>query len=280
MVCPECAAAGSSSRRRPAKGAALLAAGVVAMTLVAVTVVVLGRGDGAQPAAVAAGRPGAGPGDGPVRAIPTRITPTEFPTEEETEPESSGPSTSRTPTPTRLPTPSARPSASRPPTYESWAGPGCAGGGEYREYGRYADGLDGWYTVTRGGYRGGGCDGRFTALPMSGSATEDHDNAATWTWHVGAPSTRCALAVHVPSPPRPQDAAGDPSVYQVLADGVPYATFSVDQTAHHGRLLTTAAYPLRGDTFTVRLVDRGRDWGSAEWEGAHHGAGQMRLTCR
>lgn len=266
MVCPECVAAGSV-RRRPTSGVVLLTVGVVAVTAVAVTVVVLGRGDAGPPAG-AVGRPGGGI----VRAVPTRIAPTAFPTDSAS-PEPTAPETSP-PTPS-LPPPT---SATRPPTYESWAGPGCSGG-EYREEGRYADGLDGWYTVTRGGYRGGGCDGRFTALPMSGSATRDHDNTATWTWRVDAPYDRCALAVHVPTPPRPQDAAGDPSVYQVLADGVPYAAFKVHQPGHHGELLHTESYPLRGPVFTVRLVDRGQDWGAAAREGAHHGAGQMRLSC-
>ncbi|WP_254705479.1 hypothetical protein [Streptomyces vilmorinianum] len=147
------------------------------------------------------------------------------------------------------------------------------------ESGRYEDGDEGWYTVVTGGYRGGGCDGRFSALPMSGSATKDRDNSATWTWHVGPEYRTCALAVHIPYPPRPQDAAGDPSVYQLLANGTPYAIFALDQRANPGTLLPAGTHHLRTPTFTVRLLDRGEDWGTPARENAHHAAAQMRLTC-
>ncbi|MFF3319374.1 hypothetical protein ACFYV5_28245 [Streptomyces sp. NPDC003035] len=115
---------------------------------------------------------------------------------------------------------------------------------------------------------------------MSGSPTEDHDNAAVWTWRVDPAYRTCGLTVHVPRPPRPQDAAGAPSVYQLLADGTPYATFTLDQHAHPGALLPAGTHRLRTPTFTVRLLDRGQDWGIPAREGAHHAAAQMRLTCR
>ncbi|MEU6879395.1 adhesin [Streptomyces sp. NPDC046712] len=205
--------------------------------------------------------------DPPIRTVPTRNGPTAFPGE---------------PTPPSAPpSPSTPPvhESSAPPYYEVWAGPGCEGGG-YTESGRYEDGDEGWYTVRTGGYRGGGCDGSFSALPMSGSPTKDHDNSATWTWRVGPTYRTCDLAVHIPHPPRPQDAAGDPSVYQLLANGTPYATFTLHQRAHPGTLLPAGTYPLHTPTFTVRLLDRGQDWGTPTLEGAHHAAGQMRLTCR
>ncbi|MCT4356302.1 adhesin [Streptomyces sp. Je 1-79] len=219
--------------------------------------------------------------DPPVRALPvlpTRNGPTGFPGDEAAPPSAStSPSGSPSTTaPHPPPSPHGAPHEAR---YEEWAGPGCAGGA-YTETGRYQDGFEGWYTVTRGGFRGGGCDGRFSAMPMSGSSTKDRDNSATWSWHVGPGYDTCALAVHVPSPPRPQDAAGEPSVYQVLANGTPYATFTVYQPANTGSLLPVGSYPLGTPTFTVRLVDRGQDWGSSAREGAHHAAGQMRLTCQ
>ncbi|MFE5615265.1 adhesin [Streptomyces sp. NPDC056470] len=228
-------------------------------------------------------RPPAAASDPPVRTLPTRNGPTAFPGAP-----GGGPALPSASTPPDgSPSTSAHPSAAtRPPhptlpPYEVWAGPGCTGAGAtYTETGRFSDGFEGWYTVNVGGFRGGGCDGRFSAMPMSGSSTKDRDNRATWSWHVGEGYGTCALAVHVPTPPRPQDAAGEPSVYQVLANGTPYATFTVYQPANVGALLPVGSYPLGTPTFTVRLLDRGLDWGSEAREGAHHAAGQMRLTCR
>ncbi|MFB7374365.1 adhesin [Streptomyces sp. NPDC056222] len=251
-------------RRRPGRVVALAA--VVAAGCLAVVVSLAGADD--PP-------PAAAEGDPPIRTVPTRNGPTEFPgapAPSESSPSSEPPTTTAPP-----PSSSSHPS---PPHYEVWAGPGCTGGG-YTESGRYADGFEGWYTVRTGGFRGGGCDGRFSALPMSGSATRDHDNSATWTWEVGPAYRTCDLAVHVPIPPRPQDAAGDPSVYQLLAHGTPYATFTVDQVDNPGSLVPTGHHPLRTPTFTVRLVDRGQDWGGPPTrDQAHHAAGQMRLTCQ
>ncbi|MFG2329487.1 adhesin [Streptomyces sp. NPDC048604] len=280
MVCPDCA------RARPVRhgGTVLLIAGALTVAA-AITVLALVGGEGGEgdEGDARQGAAAARPGGGLVRVIPTRIAPTEFPSEPATglpaDPTGSAaptPPTSGPPTPPHAPTPPPS------PDYDAWAGPGCAGGrgGEYREHGRYEDGREGWYTVPSGGHRGDGCDGRFTAIPMSGSATRDNGNTATWSWPVGAGYDSCTLAVQVPSPPDRQDAAGDPTVYEVLANGSAYARFEVDQPSHSGELLHTAWYPLHDDRFTVRLLDRGVDWGSQERDGAHHGAAQMRLSCR
>ncbi|WP_329119472.1 adhesin [Streptomyces sp. NBC_01353] len=262
MGCRQCVGI-RIKRRGPGRAVALAA--VAAVSCLAVVVSLAGAED--PP-------PAAAEGDPPIRTVPTRNGPTEFPGA----PAPSTSSPSGEPPTTTAPPPSSS-SHPSPPHYEVWAGPGCEGGG-YTESGRFADGFEGWYTVRTGGFRGGGCDGRFSALPMSGSATRDHDNSATWTWEVGPAYRTCDLAVHVPSPPRPQDAAGDPSVYQLLAHGTPYATFTVDQVDHPGTLVPTGHHPLRTPTFTVRLLDRGQDWGTPTREQAHHAAGQMRLTCR
>ncbi|MER7107349.1 adhesin [Streptomyces sp. NPDC000229] len=172
----------------------------------------------------------------------------------------------------------------RPPTYTAWAGPGCTTDTTYREQGRFENRDVAWYTVASGGFRGGGCDGRFTALPMSGSPDRDGTGTATWTWPVGTDYTRCALAVYVPKGPRDIDVAGDPTVYRVLADPddrtSTYAVFGVLQTIHRGTLVQVGTYPVKSPTFTVHLTDRGRDWGAASLTGAHHAAAQLRLTCR
>ncbi|MFC9424692.1 adhesin [Streptomyces sp. NPDC056987] len=179
------------------------------------------------------------------------------------------------------------PPASSPPPEDGpgageWAGPGCTTG-KYREHGRFENGKAAWYTVHSGGYKGSSCDGRFSAVPMSGSPKVDGRSSAVWSWKLDASYEKCALAVYVPDSGRDADAAGDPTVYQVLADPADsasgFATFGVRQVAHRGSLVQVGSYPVKGKTFAVRLVDRGQDWGSEERVGAHHAAAQMRVKC-
>ncbi|QGV80104.1 adhesin [Streptomyces ficellus] len=173
---------------------------------------------------------------------------------------------------------------SRPPVYTAWAGPGCATRTTYREGGRFENGDAAWYTVASGGFRGEGCDGRFTALPMSGSPDRDGTGTATWTWPVGRDYTKCALAVYVPKGPRDIDVAGNPTIYRVLADAADpkstYAVFGVRQPVHRGTLVQVGSYAVKSPVFTVHLTDRGRDWGAGSLTGAHHAAAQLRLTCK
>ncbi|MFJ8646008.1 adhesin [Streptomyces sp. NPDC093546] len=170
------------------------------------------------------------------------------------------------------------------PTYTAWAGPGCTTDTVYREHGRFENGDAAWYTVPSGGHRDDSCDGRFTALPMSGSPDRDGPSTVTWTWPVGTSRERCALAVYVPEGPRDIDVAGNPTLYRVLADpeGDPssaYAAFGVRQPRHRGTLVEVGTYEVRSSTFTVLLTDRGRDWGDGSLVGAHHAAAQLRVTC-
>lgn len=210
-----------------------------------------------------------------------------------------GPSGTESPDPGPTPSPVGSPSPRSPspsPTrpikppprkggyaYTSWAGPGCTTG-EYREHGRFEDGDDGWYTVDSGGYHGRTCDGRFSAVPMSGSPTEDRGNTATWSWHLGRGYRECALTVFVPRTGRDRDVAGNPTVYRVLSDpdeaDSAYAGFAVRQTMRRGTPVDVSSYPVKGNTFAVQLVDRGRDWGDEERLGAHHAAAQMKVACR
>ncbi len=261
-------------------GKALLAAGVVLTALALVSVSVLLAGS-AEPS----GAPSGGGGDGGAVAgiggAPQRIGPTSFPGGGSPTPSPSAPApppASSRPVPPVKPPPEAR-----PPAYSSWAGPGCTGG-HYREHGRYHKGDDGWYTVNSGGYQGSSCDGSFSAVPMSGSATQDYGNTATWSWRIGTGFDECALGVYIPKGQRDQDVAGDPTQYHVLADPYDdhsrYRTFRVDQTVHRGELVSVGSYEVRGEWFAVQLTDRGEDWGSDGREGAHHAAAQMHLTCR
>lgn len=295
MSCPDCASvqrAGSGDgawiaretltgriSTLPGSRKAWLAAGVVVLTGSLVTAVSLIASAGGETRTGAVGRAGGGAGER-VGGAPTRISP---PTAGPDAPGAASspaatPSGSEGATPTS-PAPSGQPGY----RYTAWAGPGCSTG-EYREGGRFENGDAGWYTVASGGFHGGTCDGRFSAVPMSGSPDEDRGNTATWSWHLGPGYRECALTVFVPRSDRDRDVAGNPTVYRVLSDPADadsaYTGFAVRQTVHRGSAVDVDSYPVKGDTFAVRLVDRGRDWGSTQLVGAHHAAAQLRASCR
>ncbi|MFF3996397.1 adhesin [Streptomyces cyaneofuscatus] len=267
----------------PRRRKALLAAGVVVAagglaTLAALLLSGGGSVGGGTSRTDAAGRAGAlpGPPDRIGGGAPTRIGPGEdasaAPAPEE--PSAEAPEAPDAPGSTSAPEEGRR--------FTQWAGPGCTAG-EYREYGRFERGEAGWYAVATGGFTGGGCDGRFSAVPMSGSPTEDRGSTATWSWHLGEGFRSCALTVFVPEG-RARDVAGDPTVYRVLSDPADahsaYTGFAVRQTQHRGSAVEVGNYPVKGDAFAVLLIDRGRDWGASDRVGAHHAAAQMRVVCR
>ncbi|RYJ30980.1 hypothetical protein CU044_0623 [Streptomyces sp. L-9-10] len=271
---------GRRSRRRP-----LVTVAVVALalgTLGATVAMVTGSGDGSGGGSDSRGGfptrigppelPGLGGGD-------SSASPSASPTESSPEPPNDSPTVSPTEPPTGPPTATHDPDD---PGYSAWAGPGCASG-EYTEHGRFENGDAAWYTVTDGGYEGGSCDGRFSAVPMSGSPARDRGSTATWSWKLGKAYEKCALAVYVPDSGRPADTAGHPTVYRVLRDPADtssaYAAFGVRQTAHRGSLVSVGSYRVEGESFSVQLLDRGRDWGGEDRYGAHHAAAQMNLNC-
>ncbi|MFD7610488.1 adhesin [Streptomyces sp. NPDC059828] len=248
-TCPDCGLAAPPATKRFRRG--LLAAGIVVVVgcLVAAAAALFtgsdDEGDGA-------GGSQASEDDIAGRGVPTRIGPTALP-----DPAGEG--------------------------FERWAGPGCTTGG-YRERGRFENGTAAWYTVKSGGRSDDSCDGSFSAVPMSGSATQDKNASAVWSWKLDQEYKRCSLAVYVPRTTRATDVAGDPTFYRVLADpddtGSGYTGFGVRQTVHRGSLVPVGSYEVKGGTdFAVQLLDRGRDWGSAAKVGAHHAAAQMKLTC-
>ncbi|MEV6649221.1 adhesin [Streptomyces sp. NPDC051219] len=261
-------------------GKAVLAGGVVltALALFSVSTSLVGSSDVPGTPSGDDGGTAAGIGGAPQRIGPTSLPGGGLPTP-------SPPATWRpaSPAPSKPELPVKPPHEIRPPSYSSWAGPGCAGG-HYREHGRYHDGDDGWYTVDSGGYRGSSCDGSFSAVPMSGSTTRDYGNTATWSWRVGTGFDECSLGVYVPQSHRDRDVAGNPTQYHLLADpedsGSRYRTFRVDQTIHRGSLVSVGSYEVRGDWFAVQLTDRGQDWGGDGRHDAHHAAAQMHITCR
>ncbi|WP_432072375.1 adhesin [Streptomyces wuyuanensis] len=265
MSCPDCGYVVRDERRSgPSWVARETIAGRVSLLsrlrkglLAAGTVVVLGCFVAA--AALLGGSDGDGGGgaqaaetDLPGRAIPTRVGPTELPGQDGGQ-------------------------------FEAWAGPGCTTG-TYREVGRFENGDAAWYTVRKGGRSNPDCDGSFTAVPMSGSATKDTRATAIWSWELDDDYKTCALEVFVPRTNRASESAGDPTFYRVLADPDDvrsgYTGFGVRQTVHRGELVSVKSYPVKGErVFAVQLLDRGRDWGGAERIGAHHAAAQMKLTC-
>lgn len=299
LSCPECEG-GSAGVRPPcgvwvaketvsgrvsllSRGGKVLLAGGVVLTVLALVVTAVTMYGGSEPTGAEAKtpggtEPGAGPGD--IGGAPQRIEPSEVPGG------SASPSRSPLPTPTKKPPQKGKPNppqqASRP-SYAAWAGPGCTGGGLYRETGRFNDGDDGWYTVDGGGHRGDGCDGRFTAIPMSGSATKDADGKATWTWYVGSGYTTCSVAVTIPKGDRDRDVAGEPTTYEVLSDAADddsaVKSFQIDQTKLRGSGLVVEKVPVHDQQLAIQLVDRGKDWGD-DLDGAHHAAAQMRAECR
>ncbi|MGW4030700.1 adhesin [Streptomyces sp. NPDC004838] len=267
----------------------ILLVGGVAVTVLALvaTVAALSGDDSTGAGAADASLSGGISGIGGLGGAPERIQPTGSEPAGESEvpaPEPSGtlgvPGDGAATAPDRPKSPQER---GKTPSYSAWAGPGCVGGGTYKENGRYSDGFEGWYTVRAGGHKGDGCDGRFSAIPMSGSESKDYGNTATWSWYVGSGYSTCSVSVIVPKGPRPQDVAGDPSVYRVLADPGDddslVKTFEVNQKALRGRGAVIEKIPVRNQQLTVQLVDRGKDWGG-DREGAHHAAAQMRADCR
>ncbi|MFH9616129.1 adhesin [Streptomyces pratensis] len=278
MVCPRCGSverspggSGSWIAREtltgrisalPRRRKTLLAAGVVvALGGLATAVSLLAAGaEGARTEAVGAAGAVPAPAGG---GAPTRIG-----------------SGDAEPTGDAMPEPSAEAGRYR---YTAWAGPGCTTGG-YAEHGRFENGDAGWYTVESGGFQGSSCDGRFSAVPMSGSPDQDRGSSAVWSWHLGDGFRECALTVFVPTSVRDRDVAGDPAVYRVLSDphdeDSAYTGFAVRQPEHRGTAVDVRTYPVKGDTFAVQLVDRGRDWGDAALVGAHHAAAQLKASCR
>ncbi|MGP4003113.1 hypothetical protein [Streptomyces sp. 8N706] len=207
-------------------------------------------------------------------------------------PKSPKPKPKPKPKPTRTPSPSPKPKPTQKEpatqsghlTYSAWAGHGCASpeDGGYEELGHWSDGIEGWFTVSPGGYEGGSCDGSFASVPMSGD--RDRGNgAAVWWWSVGDDSDRCDVGVYIP---RGDDhsVAGDPTTYMVFTDlDGRYAdstTFRIDQIAHRGELVDAGTFRVEGGRIIVKLLDSGQDWDEDGPTYAHHAAGQMKVTCR
>ncbi|MFH8592062.1 MULTISPECIES: hypothetical protein [Streptomyces] len=169
-------------------------------------------------------------------------------------------------------------------TYTGLAGPGCPTppGGGYQEQGAYNDGGKGWYGLTGGSTREGGCSGQFTSVPMSGDANKDAKGRVMWWFAPGPESRSCQISVYVPEGPSEPDVNGHPTTYHVLTDAFnrdsKYGSFTVDQAGHRGSWQPGGTFEVRQGKIAVKLLDRGIDHGPGR-DRAHHGVGPVKVTC-
>ena len=132
--------------------------------------------------------------------------------------------------------------------------------------------------VRTGGYAGAGCAGWFWSVPMSGSATDDPDTYVVWSFTT-APLDHghCEIRAYVPQAASAQEAAGNPTFYQVMrsrTDSKPTGSFSINQTANRGQWVDTGSFAFDHGQLAVKLVNRGSGTG-----GARHAAAQLMLRC-
>ncbi|MFH8343259.1 hypothetical protein [Streptomyces sp. NPDC018045] len=193
------------------------------------------------------------------------------------------------PTPSAKKSPKSEPKKPAAPrvakvTYEGIAGPGCPTppSGGYHQAGVHGEVGVGWYGLTGGSTREGGCSGQFTSVPMSGDPNKDTDNNIMWWWEPGPQSRSCQVSVYVPSGPSERDVQGSPTHYQVLTDpfnpGTKVGGFVVDQVAHRGSWQSAGTFPVHQNKIGVKLMDRG-DNHSPGRDRAHHGAGAVKVVC-
>lgn len=172
----------------------------------------------------------------------------------------------------------AKSSGAAHPKFSVVAGPGCGGGG-YTRVGYYTDGKSGWLAGSDG-YSGAGCDGRFDALPMSGTTTGDDPNLyARWTFDPGSHHD-CAVTVYTPKNGSNVYVGGSPAHFSVhqVSGGTSLAGFHIDQPASLGRWVSGRSFTASGP-FYVRLDNTGQDWSGDKKTYAHIAAGRIRATC-
>lgn len=165
------------------------------------------------------------------------------------------------------------------PRFSAVVGPGCFGSGTYDRIGYYTDGRSGWLAGS-GGYSGAGCDGRFDALPMSGTTSGDDPGLwARWTFYPG-PLHKCAVAVYIPKNSSRVYVGGDPAHYSIhlVSDNSAVTGFHVYQWRTLGRWVDARSFTARS-AFYVRLDNTGKDWSGEKKTYAHVAAAQVRATC-
>jgi hypothetical protein len=190
-----------------------------------------------------------------------------------------------TPAPTQ-PTGKSEPNVSAD-AYAAVTGYGCQAtpAADFHELGWWLQGLDGFLRINSGSPSEPGCDGAYTAMPMSGSATsDDNSNFAVWTFHTSPVTTgTCHIDVYVPDDPSIVHVGGDPAVYQVYdaawPTGTPLGSFDIDQHFNSGRWASRHNWPVTNGVLTVKLDSRGIDWSGNTETHAHIAVSDISVTC-
>ncbi|MER8188080.1 hypothetical protein [Kitasatospora sp. NPDC094015] len=177
------------------------------------------------------------------------------------------------------PKPTTPPAAA--PSYTGIGGAWCKSASvSFSQYGWW-EGDHGWFTQT-GGFAGASCDGKFTSMPMSGSATKDDGNSVVWTFRT-APVTSgtCRISVYVPNNKDIRVVGGAPAYYTVQNGSSPgsgtIGSFSVNQVKNLGQWVNAGSFKLTGGSISVMLHTRGVDFDSANH--AHLAAASARADC-
>ncbi|MEV4615658.1 hypothetical protein AB0K43_24155 [Kitasatospora sp. NPDC049258] len=177
------------------------------------------------------------------------------------------------------PKPTTPPAAA--PSYTGIGGAWCNSASvSFSQYGWW-EGSHGWFTQT-GGFAGASCNGKFTSMPMSGSATKDDGNSVVWTFRT-APVTSgtCKISVYIPNNKDIRVVGGAPAYYTVQSGSAPgsgtIGSFGVNQVKNLGQWVSAGSFTLTGGYISVMLHTRGVDFDGANH--AHLAAAAARADC-
>ena len=99
-----------------------------------------------------------------------------------------------------------------------------------------------------GGWTGNGCDGR-SAWTVGALTNLTSPATLTWAFHPGTGTSRCTLAVYVPT----RNALGI-AEYTISGSSGVLATAPVNQAANAGQWVTLGTYPVAGPAMTIQLT--------------------------
>jgi translation initiation factor IF-2 len=180
--------------------------------------------------------------------------------------------------------PAATAPTAPPIVYTAVAGPDCDSGQRFQKHGYTSDAKTGWSTST-GGYVGGGCDGHYVSVPMSGSATKDAANTTNWLFDLPSSVSACRVSVYIPANSSLLKVGGTDTYYTVYRYFLPKDSnqighFTINQVAHEGSWYNLSGwYPITEKKLSVELHDRGLDWQGSTRTYAHHAASAVRVSC-
>ncbi|MFF5076589.1 hypothetical protein ACFY36_06030 [Actinoplanes sp. NPDC000266] len=178
--------------------------------------------------------------------------------------------------------------AKKATTYSGVAGRGCSSAGSvYTEHGWYTSGNAGWWTLANGSYTGNGCNGQFTDMPMSGSASsDDAGQAIVWGFSVGGTAQSCTLSLFVPTSASARDVAATAAHFAVVHGNTignttyvnPSGDHTVSQRDHHSSWVGLGTYPVHNGMIGVKLTNRGNPSGYPVTY-PHLAGGAVRAQC-